>query len=98
MIAYIRKSEVKKDKTTSNNNDYLYQAYDFTTKYYKALTESVEDVQYIGEQSHIVPSMAMSSFFTFMQKTFDCNVVNGKGSEMKIWRNGSKIYTLGRHK
>ncbi|MFQ3277905.1 MAG: hypothetical protein ACI9VO_001358 [Colwellia sp.] len=42
--------------------------------------------------------MMMSPFFTFMQKTFNCRVDNAKGSEMKIWRKGYKIYTLGRHK
>lgn len=96
----IRKSEVKKIEPTEYVNDYAYEVADFTTKYYQALSisDSVKENQCSDAQRINVPSMMMSSFFTFMQKTFDCKVDNGKGSEMKIWRNGSKIYTLGRHK
>lgn len=94
----IRKSEAKKDDSIHNNDDYLYQVADFTTKYYQVLNEGVIESQDTDRKRHHVPSMSMSSFFTFMQKAFDCKIDNGKGSEMKIWRSGTKIYTLGRHK
>ncbi|MBE8232245.1 MAG: hypothetical protein HAW67_00820 [Endozoicomonadaceae bacterium] len=48
--------------------------------------------------SCIIPSMRMSQSFSFMIDTFLCHVEQGKGSEMKIWRKGSHIYTIGRHK
>lgn len=96
----VRKPETKNIDSVEYANDYAYEVADFTEKYHQALsgTELVEVSHQLNGRSANVPSMMMSSFFTFMQKTFDCNVDNGKGSEMKIWRNGSKIYTLGRHK
>lgn len=45
-----------------------------------------------------VPSMSMSSFFKHMKSHFACSVEQGKGSEMKIWRQDSHIYTIGKHK
>ena len=96
----IRKTRTKQDEPTEYVNDYIYEVADFTSKYHQALSNigSVKENQHLDTPRINVPSMMMSSFFTFMQKTFDCNVHNGKGSEMKIWRNGSKIYSLGRHK
>ncbi|PKH04770.1 hypothetical protein [Moritella sp. Urea-trap-13] len=72
---------------------------DFTTNYYQALAVNEEvECQLANERRRVVPSMTMLAFFTFMQRIFNCKVANGKGSEMKIWRYGSKIFTLGRHK
>ncbi|MUG29770.1 hypothetical protein [Aeromonas salmonicida] len=89
----------------------LYSNYDksdelvgFTYEYHQSL-EDVEQTHTCFENDAItkksfgrVPSVTMSYFLSFMKKAFDCNVENGKGSEIKIWRFGSKIFTLGRHK
>ncbi|WP_028763590.1 hypothetical protein [Shewanella colwelliana] len=76
---------------------------DFTYEYHKSLGESalgnaLESPVITKPAARPVPSVTMSYFFNFMKKAFECQVENGKGSEMKIWRKGTKIYTLGRHK
>jgi hypothetical protein len=96
----IRKTKTKKDEPIECVYEYMYEVADFTTNYHQVLSKN-EDIEASYDskaKSNNIPSMMMSSFFTFMQKEFNCNVDNGKGSEMKIWRSGSKIYTLGRHK
>lgn len=71
----------------------------FTDSFHQTLEEIVPDTSdNISKHKKPVPSMTMNSFFTFMQKNFSCNVAGGKGSEVKIWRDESKIYTIGRHK
>lgn len=96
----IRKTKTKKDEPIECVYEYMYEVADFTTNYHQVLSknEGIEASYDSKARSDNIPSMMMSSFFTFMQKEFNCNVDNGKGSEMKIWRSGSKIYTLGRHK
>jgi hypothetical protein len=75
------------------------QLTDFTEQYHQILSSKMEDNSLtISESKSVVPSMSMSVFFKFMKTNFDCNVDEGKGSEMKIWRVGHNIYTLGRHK
>ena len=46
----------------------------------------------------IVPSLRIQPFLSFMKKEHECYVEQGKGSEIKIWKEGSRIYTIGRHK
>ena len=59
-------------------------------------TGASESDQVLSKPS-LIPALSMFRFFEFMAKEFDCHYENGKGSEMKIWRDGSRIYTLGRH-
>jgi hypothetical protein len=94
----IRKSEV--NKSVDNYQDDLA---DFTYRYHKVLddgTSSTPSESFVTAApiNRPVPSVTMSYFFNFMKNAFDCHVENGKGSEMKIWRNGTHIFTLGRHK
>ncbi len=95
----IRKPEKTNVVSEIELDEKLNEVADFTTNYYQALTVSNEaECQLVNEQRRVVPSMTMLAFFTFMQRVFNCKVANGKGSEMKVWRHGSKIFTLGRHK
>ncbi|WP_144211407.1 hypothetical protein [Shewanella donghaensis] len=93
------------EKIKSSNVDTIESEYaDFTYKYHEVLDEkcasstSVKSHNVPITKFRPVPSVSMSYFFNFMIKTFDCQVENGKGSEMKIWRKGTAIFTLGKHK
>lgn len=88
-------------KTQGNNNNGFDSLADFTFEYHSSLTSNDSEVVLDAGDTTIkkpIPSVTMSSFFDFMRKAFDCYIENGKGSEIKIWRKNSRIYTLGRHK
>ncbi|MGI2110657.1 hypothetical protein ACRN9C_14800 [Shewanella frigidimarina] len=94
---------VRQTESIKSADNYEDDLADFTYRYHKILDESAS---YTVNESFVipttinrhVPSVTMSYFFNFMKKAFDCQVESGKGSEMKIWRKGTKIFTLGRHK
>jgi hypothetical protein len=93
------KSLINEDPAEYSTSSELQQLTDFTVQYHQILSSKFEDnSNTISEPKNIVPSMTMSAFFKFMKTEFHCNVEEGKGSEMKIWRVGHNIYTLGRHK
>lgn len=77
-----------------SNNDFVYNYHD------SIALSNVADIT--DDESELlvnyIPSIKMSRFFTLMIDQFDCHVEGGKGSEVKIWRDGSKIFTIGRHK
>lgn len=54
-----------------------------------------------GDNEHgraVIPSIRIQRFLEFMQREHHCSIESGKGSEIKIWRPRTRIYTLGRHK
>jgi hypothetical protein len=51
-----------------------------------------------SKAKHHIPSLRLTRFTGFMKNNFKCSVEQGKGSEIKIWRKGTKIYTIGKHK
>jgi hypothetical protein len=94
---------IRQTESIKSADNYEDDLADFTYRYHKILDESAsctatESFVIPTTINDPVPSVTMSYFFNFMKKAFDCQVENGKGSEMKIWRNGTKIFTLGRHK
>jgi hypothetical protein len=77
----------------------FYDLADFTRSYHDALDQNQVDDDTAAVKSHnLVPAMRMTPFFTLMEEKFGCSIASGKGSELKIWREDSRIYTIGRHK
>ena len=76
----------------------------FAVASYSAFERMIEDPDDINAEpthhriSFTVPSLRISKFLSIIQKQHGCFVEPGKGSEIKIWRPGTHIFTIGRHK
>lgn len=94
-----------KSKKVIFENDKLDELFNFTYSYHKVIEskESIESLVISKEEDYLsiksfIPSLTMTIFFKIMTKYFACYVEGGKGREVKIWRDGYNIYTLGKHK
>lgn len=79
----------------------VYEYDKFTYDYHTRLSARDDRINHVSEEIHIkgnIPSLTLSSFLKILQEKFDCNVGSGKGSELKVWRDNTHIYTIGRHK
>lgn len=60
--------------------------------------EEVSSENDVRSSNLVIPQLRYSRFKNFMADQFNCTFESGKGSEIKVQRQGSKIYTLGHHK
>lgn len=82
-------------------------AYEFTRltheKFQQLSNDDTDEAGTLPEEDHrtvisTIPAIRVQRFLEFMTREHGCSVEQGKGSEIKIWRPGTRIFTLGRHK
>lgn len=107
-VYMLRSEEKYYDLTKENFENEEIDDVDFINTYHIIIRELQDDID-IEEHQHLddfkysnskrhIPSLRLTRFTGFMKKNFQCFVEQGKGSEIKIWRKESKIYTIGKHK
>ena len=96
MRSYVKENELQSKEAESPGEP---ENIAFVNSYHTILHDQEQkgSVKAVSATLH-VPSLMLSRLITFMKDNFQCSVAQGKGSEVKIWRDGSKIYTIGRHK